>query len=128
MLVGLEGLKVKGNLDVDIKGIEKMINDAKIAAQLALDVEKEPMFEIGKLDTLNRLQRNTEALAFLLSIAHDACLNIKTELHDIFEERDKAEKVKLRRQKEALDREIERNEKAKEYRRRKARQEAEQPE
>ena len=108
--------------------LEKLIKQADIATAAALSVEKEPIFEIGKLDTLNRLQRNAEALKFVLSIAHDACLNIKEELHSIFEERDKAEKEKLRRQKEALDREIERNEKAKEYRRRKARQEAEQPE
>ena len=29
MLVGLEGLKVKGNLDVDIKGIEKNSKEVK---------------------------------------------------------------------------------------------------
>lgn len=90
-----------------IAEIELLRKEASKAAMRVNEINSEDVYDLGMVDTLERLKRNTLALSTLLSMSKDAAECISSEIHSICTAYDEREKIYAEKRKELIDREVE---------------------
>ena len=92
--------------------IKKLHKMAQVGAANINAVGARDVYNIGMTDKLERLKRNMRALEYLLSMAADVLESARSEITDIFQADEAAEKALALKRQEALDKAIASDEKA----------------